>query len=59
MLVAFHPDHPLELCLPQSTVVNLIERFYDVNRGQILLDGTPLDAIDHECALPGQRNLYL
>mmetsp|Transcript_17526 Transcript_17526/g.52590 ORF Transcript_17526/g.52590 Transcript_17526/m.52590 type:complete len:687 (+) Transcript_17526:397-2457(+) len=32
----------------KSTVVNLIERFYEPSRGQILLDGTPLDAIDHE-----------
>jgi ABC-type transport system involved in Fe-S cluster assembly fused permease/ATPase subunit len=35
------------LCL-QSTVVNLLENFYAPQRGQILLDGTPLDAIDHE-----------
>ena len=32
----------------QSTVVNLLENFYAPQRGQILLDGTPLDAIDHE-----------
>lgn len=28
--------------------MNLLENFYTPQRGQILLDGTPLDAIDHE-----------
>ena len=32
----------------QSTVVNLLEHFYEPQRGQVLLDGTPLDAIDHQ-----------
>ena len=35
------------LC-PQSTVVNLLQNFYAPQRGQVLLDGTPIDAIDHE-----------
>ncbi len=32
----------------KSTVVNLVERFYDPSKGEVLLDGVPLPDIDHE-----------
>ncbi len=32
----------------KSTVVNLVERFYDPSKGQVLLDGVPLPDIEHE-----------
>ena len=32
----------------KSTIVNLVERFYDPQRGEVYLDGLPLPAIDHE-----------
>ena len=32
----------------KSTVVNLVERFYDPTKGEVLLDGVPLPDIDHE-----------
>ena len=32
----------------KSTVVNLVERFYDPVKGEVLLDGVPLPDIDHE-----------
>ena len=30
----------------KSTVVNLLERFYDAEKGQVLLDGTPISALN-------------
>ena len=32
----------------KSTVVNLVERFYDPTKGEVLLDSVPLPDIDHE-----------
>ena len=32
----------------KSTIVNLVERFYDPQRGEVYLDGLPLPSIDHE-----------
>ena len=32
----------------KSTVVNLVERFYDPARGAIFLDGVALPQIDHQ-----------
>lgn len=32
----------------KTTVVNLVERFYDPHRGAVLFDGQPLVDIDHE-----------
>ena len=32
----------------KSTVVNLVERFYDPDRGEVLLDGCPLRDVQHE-----------
>lgn len=32
----------------KSTFVSLIERYYKPTSGSILIDGTPIDRIDHE-----------
>lgn len=32
----------------KTTVVNLVERFYDPHRGSVLFDGLPLIDIDHD-----------
>ncbi|KHJ94782.1 ABC transporter, ATP-binding protein [Oesophagostomum dentatum] len=32
----------------KSTVVSLIERFYKPTKGEVLMDGVPVDKIDHE-----------
>lgn len=32
----------------KTTIVNLVERFYDPHRGSVLFDGLPLTDIDHD-----------
>ena len=32
----------------KTTIVNLVERFYDPHRGCVLFDGLPLTDIDHD-----------
>ncbi|MFI3226154.1 MAG: ABC transporter ATP-binding protein [Clostridia bacterium] len=32
----------------KTTIVNLLMRFYEINRGEILIDGTPIDHIKRE-----------
>ena len=32
----------------KSTIVNLVERFYDPHRGSVLFDGLPMTDIDHD-----------
>ena len=32
----------------KTTIVNLVERFYDPHRGSVLFDGLPLTDVDHD-----------